>query len=164
MNPELDIAISVEAGDWPDRVEGLVRKAALAVWDGFEQEGPAELSVLLTDDASIQVLNRDWRGKDKPTNVLSFPGDPSPAPGAPAMLGDIAVAFQTVAREAGEQKKTLDDHLAHMVVHGMLHLLGHDHEDEAEAEEMEALEREFLADLGIADPYPPMEEAIQDAP
>lgn len=118
---------------------------------------PVEVGVLLADDARVRGLNRDWRGKDKATNVLSFParepGDPWPAEG-PAHLGDIAVALETVLREAGEEGKDPADHLAHLVVHGTLHLLGHDHEaGDAEAEVMEALETGVLAGLGVADPY-----------
>lgn len=158
--PVPDIDTFVEAGDWatalPD-VDALTKRAIEAVCaavDGVPQG--AELSVLLTDDAHIQVLNRDWRGKDKPTNVLSFPGDDAedlPA-GAPVLLGDIALAFETTTLEAEAQEKSLAHHFSHLMVHGMLHLLGFDHETQAEADEMEPLEIEILEALGIASPYP----------
>ena len=106
------------------------------------------LTVALSDDKRVRALNKRDRRKDKPTNVLSYPS------GEKAFLGDIVLARQTVWREAREQKKTPADHVAHLVVHGTLHLLGHDHEtSEADAERMEALERRILAKLGIADPY-----------
>jgi len=111
----------------------------------------AELSILLCDDARIQELNRDFRGQDKPTNVLSFPG-PAGGPG-PRALGDIAIALETVEREAGAERKTVHDHFSHLVAHGLLHILGYDHETDAEAEVMEALERRILNAMGIADPY-----------
>jgi probable rRNA maturation factor len=112
-----------------------------------------ELCVTLTDDAAIAKLNRRWREKAKATNVLSFPAPPPPAPDAPRFLGDIVLAFETIEREAREEDKTLGAHLAHLTVHGILHLLGHDHETDAEAEAMEGLETRILATLGIADPY-----------
>lgn len=108
---------------------------------------PVELSILLTTDGAIRKLNALYRGKDKPTNVLSFPADDS------LMLGDIAVAYGVTAREAKAEHKTLTAHLSHLVVHGVLHLLGYDHEDEKDAVTMERRERKILADLGIADPY-----------
>ena len=106
-----------------------------------------ELSVTLADDATVHALNRRWRGRDAPTNVLSF------ASGERPLLGDVVLAYETVAREAAEQGKNLADHLAHLVTHGVLHLLGFDHEAPHEADEMEALERRALAGIGVADPY-----------
>jgi probable rRNA maturation factor len=116
-----------------------------------------EISLVLADDAMVRDLNGRYRGQDKPTNVLSFAtlddeDDISPADG-PLMLGDVIVAFETTAREAASEGKSLAAHLSHLVVHGVLHLLGYDHQDDAEAEEMEAAERSILAGLGIADPY-----------
>jgi len=137
----------------PERVCERAARAALAA--AGAAPGPAELSIVLADDALLRQLNREWRGKDAPTNVLSFAaGDANPAPpGAPRLLGDVVLAFETVAAEAQAQQKPLADHLAHLVVHGVLHLLGFDHEIAAEAERMEALETRILAGLGIADPY-----------
>ena len=133
--------------------EKFAENAARAVLETAGMLGPAIVGVILTDDAEQRRLNRDYRGKDAPTNVLSFPiGDAAPG-GGPVMLGDVVLAFETVAREAGEQNKPLPDHLRHLVVHGVLHLLGFDHETEAEAEVMEAREREILARLGVPDPY-----------
>lgn len=114
------------------------------------------VGVVLTDDAEQRRLNRDYRGQDKPTNVLSFalagPGE-TPPPGAPLLLGDVVLARETVAREAAEQQKPLADHLQHLVVHGVLHLLGYDHENDTEAAIMEKSEVAILARLGVPDPY-----------
>jgi probable rRNA maturation factor len=136
-------------------LETLVRRsvdAALAVGRPSLPERP-EVSVLLADDAALRELNRAWRGKDSATNVLSFPAAPQPGPPGPRCLGDIALAFETVQREAEAQRKRLADHVSHLIVHGLLHLLGFDHEADGEAEEMEALEIEALRRLGIANPY-----------
>jgi probable rRNA maturation factor len=113
------------------------------------------LSLLFTDDATIADLNRDWRGKPKPTNVLSFPAPDTSeaADGIPMPLGDIVFGFETVAKEAAEAGLTLADHINHLLVHGLLHLLGYDHEEDREATAMEQLETAILARLGIADPY-----------
>ena len=142
------IEIEVEADDWtvalPD-AEAVVERAANAALGRIE----GDVVVLLTDNAAVRDLNARFRDKDKPTNVLSFPAPESAAP----HLGDILLAYGVCADEAVAQKKTLADHLSHLVVHGVLHLLGRDHEDDAEAEEMEAEEREILAGIGVADPY-----------
>ena len=112
------------------------------------------VSVLYTDDKAIRVLNRNWRGKDKPTNVLSFPAADMVLPrGEARPLGDIVLAHGVMAREAKEQDKTLRNHVAHLLVHGALHLLGYDHEDDSEADAMERREKRILARLGIDDPY-----------
>lgn len=167
MTEALGLEVSVEDPRWADALPGVearLRALAEAAIAGAEQddpdqvpEGPWEISMVLADDATVQGLNRDWRGKDKPTNVLSFAAlddDEAPLPeGAPLLLGDIVLAFETCAREAEEQGKTLADHFAHLVVHGVLHLLGYDHEQDDEAEAMEALEVAVLARLGVADPY-----------
>ncbi len=117
--------------------------------------GDAEVAVLLADDEAIRQMNREYRGKDRPTNVLSFPaGDIAGLPGdAPAPLGDIVLCPDVIAREAAEQGKAPDDHWAHLCVHGALHLAGYDHVEDDEARAMEALEVRILAGLGIADPY-----------
>ncbi|HEV2502965.1 MAG TPA: rRNA maturation RNase YbeY [Mesorhizobium sp.] len=152
----LDIDLVVEAGTWPSETEllGLVERAAAAAFAELRLAGTSELSIVFTDDAAIQALNAEWRGKDKPTNVLSFPAFP-PAKGGrlPPMLGDIVLAAETVSREATEENKPVENHVSHLVVHGLLHLLGYDHETDDEAEEMEAVERAALARLAIPDPY-----------
>jgi probable rRNA maturation factor len=115
-----------------------------------------EVAITLADDAVQKRLNRDWRGVDQPTNVLAFPAwDPEAPipPGAPLLLGDVVLALETAAREADEQGKPLSDHLSHLIVHGVLHLLGYDHATEAEAVAMESLETSILASLGVPDPY-----------
>jgi len=116
----------------------------------------AEASVLLADDGLVEVLNRDYRGRDGATNVLSFSGlnEAGPGAGAPVLLGDIVVAYETAAAEADAEGICLADHLSHLVIHGMLHLLGHDHENEAEAARMERLESQVLASLGISERRP----------
>jgi probable rRNA maturation factor len=128
--------------------------AAFAVATPFSL-GTYEVSILLTDDAEMRALNRTWRGNDAATNVLSFPANDALAcdQSEPGLLGDVALAFETTAREAQDANIALSDHLAHLVVHGMLHLLGFDHMGDEEAERMETLERRALASLGIADPY-----------
>ena len=142
------IEFEVEAEAWtgalPD-VEAIVERAAQAALGTVE----GDIVVLLTDDAAVRELNGRFRDKDKPTNVLSFPAPENALP----HLGDIVLAYGVCATEAETQGKTLADHLSHLVVHGVLHLLGRDHEDDAEAEEMEAEEREILAKIGVADPY-----------
>ena len=154
----VNIDVTVEAGDWPSE-ETLVALAAYAVEAAVAEAGghaaqPVELSLVFTDDAHIQALNAEWRGKDKPTNVLSFPAFPTKIGAAlPPMLGDIVLAWETVAREAELEGKPLDHHITHLIVHGLLHLMGHDHETDEEADVMEALERRALARLAIPDPY-----------
>ena len=109
---------------------------------------------MLTDDAGIRTLNHNWRGIDKPTNVLSFPAVALPGGGSqPRALGDIAIAYETTRREAETENKPFENHLSHLAVHGFLHLIGYDHETDGDAETMEQLERDILARLGIPDPY-----------
>lgn len=151
----MTLAIDIEDGAW-EKIPGLAALAERAVAETLAGRGAAgPVTLLFTSDAEMQALNRDWRGKDKPTNVLSFPSpEGMPVPdGEAAPLGDIALAYETVDREAAEQDKTVAAHTTHLIVHGMLHLLGYDHETEDEAEEMENEERLILARLGIADPY-----------
>ena len=161
-----DIAIAVEDPRWVEtlpEVEALCRQAAIAALaDAAHELGPLpegglEVSLVLADDAMVQDLNLRYRGLDKPTNVLSFAAlddedAPEPEDG-PLLLGDVIIALETTVNEAAGEGKTVGDHLAHLVVHGVLHLLGFDHEDDDEAEEMEAKERLILGELGIADPY-----------
>ena len=165
MSPaEIDVAVSIEDEAWSKALPGaaeLCRTLAAATVQlaAGELDGPgAEISVVLTSDQAVHALNRDWRGHDKPTNVLSFAAlDDEDAPvvvGAPVLLGDVVMAYGVCAAEAAEQGKTLAHHAAHLVVHGTLHLLGWDHEeDETEAEEMERLETRILAGFGISNPY-----------
>lgn len=154
----LELDLLVEAGTWPEEemLKRLVDRAAGAVFAeiGTAWSGASELSIVFSDDANIRELNAGWRGKDKPTNVLSFPAFPVSGGGSlPPMLGDIVLAAETVLREAELEQKPLENHISHLVIHGLLHLLGYDHETDAEAEEMEAAERAALARLAIPDPY-----------
>jgi probable rRNA maturation factor len=137
------------------RRRALCRTAALAALAAVPpgRARAVELSIALGDDALLRRLNRQWRGKDKPTNVLAFPAEDGTRVGAPLLLGDVILGFGTVAGEAAAQGKTLAAHLSHLVIHGVLHLLGFDHEEAAAATRMEALETAVLAGLGIADPY-----------
>lgn len=150
--PHLDIEIVRQAEAWDHAKIGddLLSRAATAAFVGAapEMENDREVAILLTGDAEMQALNRQWRGKDAPTNVLSFPSGEDEG-----HLGDVVLAFETVEQEAGEQNIAVADHAAHLVVHGMLHLLGYDHEQEDEAVKMETLETKILATLGIVDPY-----------
>jgi probable rRNA maturation factor len=152
--------VLVTANCWQDEpgAEAVIHRAVAAAAEMADGDtGDAELAVMLTDDDGIRTLNQNWRGIDKATNVLSFPAlQPTGAVGpddAPRMLGDIAIAYQTTRREADEEQKPFDHHLSHLAVHGFLHLIGYDHENDGEAEAMESLEREILAQLGIPDPY-----------
>ena len=151
----LTLEIAVEAEGWPDpdRLEADARAAISAAMAATGIDEPVSVSLLFADDAVIRVLNRDWRGKDKATNVLSFPAPDTGFPEGPEPMGDIALALETVTREANDEGKPFADHLAHLLVHGFLHLAGYDHETDEEAEEMEALERSILATLAIPDPY-----------
>lgn len=166
--PGLSLAIRIQArrwrelGDFRSRIDQAV-EAALAVAPVKPLEG-AELSLLLTDDKRIRVVNRDWRGFDKATNVLSFPAAPPERIAGSPVLGDIVLAFETIAREAEAESKGMADHLSHLVIHGLLHLLGEDHETPAQAERMEAFEIAALAALGIADPYADSDPVADAAP
>jgi probable rRNA maturation factor len=144
--------------DWDSRTEweALARRsvhAAMAV-SAYAGLSDSEISVLFTDDEQVRELNRAWRGKDAPTNVLSFPMASPAELAAVPMLGDIVLAHGVCAREAAEKRVSIEAHAAHLVIHGTLHLLGYDHEQsEAAAAEMEGLERRALAAVGVADPY-----------
>ena len=160
MKPTIPITfdITIEAGDWPDEatLSAMVSRALAATFAELAPAptGRSELSVVFTDDARIRELNAGWRGKDKATNVLSFPAFPETEAGRlPPLLGDIVLAAGTVAREAELEGKPVENHITHLVIHGLMHLLGYDHETDDEAEEMEALERGALARLAIPDPY-----------
>ena len=162
----LDVAIEADA-EWDSSTcwEELVTRAARAAVaeSAFPQLGasvrPVELSVRLTSDEEVRVLNAHWRRKDKPTNVLSFPMaeayelEQAEEEGPELLLGDVILAHETCRREAAEKAIPIADHAAHLVVHGTLHLLGYDHDDPSQAEDMEAREVRALARIGVADPY-----------
>ena len=150
MKGFLEIESIIEADGWeaalgeaPDALAKRVVRAAAA---GEPAQGA--VSVMFADDNAVRVLNKTWRGKDAPTNVLSFP-----APDGFGMLGDIALALETIAAEAAAQGKTVKAHASHLIAHGFLHLVGHDHAQDDDAEKMEARERAIMVSLGIADPY-----------
>jgi probable rRNA maturation factor len=157
--PMTEVLIVADAWNSEPEADAVIQRAvAVAAEMADADTADAELAVMLTDDAGIRTLNSNWRGIDKPTNVLSFPAlrPPTGVSGAddvPPMLGDIAIAYETARREADDEQKPFDHHLSHLTVHGFLHLVGYDHETDDEAEAMEALEIEILAQLGIPDPY-----------
>src|SRR6185369_6399350 len=131
----------------------IVKMAVLAAAEAVSTP-PTELAIVLSDDSAIQTLNRDWRGKNAPTNVLSFPAArPGKSRSAPPYIGYVVIAYQTVAREAVAEGKPFNHHLAHLAVHGFLHLLGYDHENDRDAEIMEGMERRILKRLAVPDPY-----------
>ncbi|HEV2532445.1 rRNA maturation RNase YbeY [Phenylobacterium sp.] len=145
------IDIEIEDAAWTAAqadAESLTRRAAEAVL-AYEHLSDRNLTVLLTNDLAVQALNERFRQQDRPTNVLSFPA----LPNREQHLGDVALAYETCAREAADQGKPLAAHLQHLVAHGVLHLLGYDHMTDPEAHEMEGLERVVLASLGVSDPY-----------
>tara|TARA_R100000687_G_scaffold74858_1_gene66022 strand:+ start:113 stop:601 length:489 start_codon:yes stop_codon:yes gene_type:complete len=154
LTPELSVEINLEAGDWPQTFQPLAETVLGAALEnsGFATDGPCEISVLLTDNRSQQALNREWRGKDKPTNVLSFPALEADDP-IEGLLGDISLAYETLVAEADDLEKPFEHHFAHLLVHGMLHVLGYDHETEDEALAMEARETDIMGLLGYPDPY-----------
>ena len=156
--PMTEVLVVADAWQNEPDAEAVIQRAIAAAAEMADADtGEAELAVMLTDDSGIRTLNNNWRGINKPTNVLSFPAlQPSGAAGpddAPRMLGDIAIAYETTRREADDEQKPFDHHLGHLAVHGFLHLIGYDHETDDDAEAMEALETEILAQLGIPDPY-----------
>jgi probable rRNA maturation factor len=161
--PRVSVSLIVENDAWRDAVDDplpLLRRAAAAALTEARRDRRSRsnispsVAVALIDDRAMQKLNRTYRGKDKPTNVLSFPaGEASEGKRKSRLLGDIAIALGTVKREAKAQGKSVDDHVMHLMVHAVLHLLGYDHESDPDAEEMEALECKALATLGVADPY-----------
>ena len=155
------IDIAIEDVQWrkvTPSVRTRMKRAALRALEREKAKGT--LTILLSDDKHLKELNALFRGKNKPTNVLSFPAEENPD----RYLGDVAIAYGVVAREAKEAGKRFADHLAHLAVHGVLHLLGHDHEKPKEAAKMEGLEREILAEFGIADPYAPKAESARKTP
>jgi probable rRNA maturation factor len=156
--PITEILVTADCWQAEPEAEAVIDRAIAAAAEFVTADvGDSELAVMLTDDEGIRTLNRNWRGIDKATNVLSFPAlqprGPRRADDAPRMLGDIAIAYETTRREADEEQKPFGHHLSHLAIHGFLHLIGHDHEQDQEAETMESLEREILSQLGIPDPY-----------
>jgi probable rRNA maturation factor len=151
----MSVEAIIEDARWLERAPGIETLAERCRRAAAERAPPlsGDVAVLFADDAAVRELNRRYRGKNAPTNVLSFPS------GESGFLGDVALAFETCAREAEESRKPFADHAAHLLVHGLLHLAGYDHETDAEAEKMEALEAEVLDALGVSDPY-----ADEDAP
>jgi probable rRNA maturation factor len=146
--PAIDII--VDSPQWRAQPESAtILRRAIAAAAAVVSTPDAELAIVLSDDSAIRALNRQWRGLDKPTNVLSFPAGIA----AHGTLGDIVIAFETVAREAAAEGKPFTDHLAHLAVHGFLHLLGYDHATDDEADAMERLESAILAKLAVPDPY-----------
>ena len=153
--PKIDIMVDSKRWKEPAKAKAVVRRAVGQAAAATRSTPRAELAIVLTDDSAIRALNRDWRGIDKATNVLSFPArnagprrdDPQPH------LGDIVLAFETIEREAKSEHKPLTHHLAHLAVHGFLHLVGYDHERDKDAREMEQAERDILRQLKIPDPY-----------
>ena len=159
--PKIDLM--VESKRWKDaaKLKSVVRRAIAQAAAATRSTGGAELAIVLTDDSAIRALNRDWRGIDKATNVLSFPaknGGPQPH------LGDIVLAYETIAREAETEHKPFAHHVAHLAVHGFLHLVGYDHERDKDALEMEQAERDILRQLKIPDPYGPRPTAKKTPP
>jgi probable rRNA maturation factor len=155
MSDGPSIEISIESELWSS-LPNLAQLAEAAIAESIRQSGVrlrpgVEVSILLCDDRFIRALNLQWRGCDATTNVLSFPTSGDVA--AAASLGDIAIAYETTAREAEEEGKNFVDHVIHLLVHGFLHLIGYDHQNEADAAVMERLERDILGALGIGDPY-----------
>jgi probable rRNA maturation factor len=148
----LNIDVVVESKLWNRKksVKSTARRAIVKA-AGVLSTPSSELAIVLTDDSTIRLLNRDWRGIDAPTNVLSFPANR--AGGAIPFIGDIVLAYETITREARAEHKPFAHHIAHLAVHGFLHLLGYDHVRKKDAEEMEQLERDILCRLRIPDPY-----------
>lgn len=156
--PATEVLVTATCWQSEPNADAVIHRAIEAAAEIADADvGDAELAIMLTDDSGVRTLNANWRNIDKATNVLSFPalqptGDGSDDD-APRMLGDIAIAYETTRREADEEGKPFDHHLSHLAVHGFLHLVGYDHENDADAEDMESLERKILDQLGIPDPY-----------
>lgn len=156
MIPQIELATSGivedEAAGLTDRIDQAIAACVKVANLRFPEH--AELSILLACDATLKSLNRKWRDRDKPTNVLSFPSETlKPGDAAGMMLGDIAISLETAKREAKLENKSMNDHFTHLLVHGFLHLFGYDHMTAEEAGQMEGLETKILKELGIADPY-----------
>jgi probable rRNA maturation factor len=148
--PHIDIQVQSPLWNAQPLAEQTIREAISAAAGALSTEG-GEVSILLTDNSEIARLNRDWRGIDKPTNVLSFPA--SRVGQGDKLLGDIVIAYETLERESTDESRDFLHHLAHLAVHGFLHLIGFDHETDAQAEEMEGLESRIMMRLNMPDPY-----------
>ncbi len=153
MKVSLDISVPSPLWHRLPRARVIARETIAAAAEGGGPSVGGCVSLCLADDAALQALNLRWRGIDKPTNVLSFPAAPLGHGGDPAALGDIVLAYETLAREAEDLGVPLADHYRHLLAHGFLHLIGYDHETDAEAERMEALETRILTQLGARDPH-----------
>jgi probable rRNA maturation factor len=155
MTPTIEVL--VRSRHWRKQPRaGIIVKKAISAAAKVASTPRAELAIVLSDDSAIRALNRDWRGKNAPTNVLSFPAQASGKAALPSLyIGDIVIAYQTTAREAVAEGKPFRHHLAHLAVHGFLHLIGYDHETERDAQRMERLERAILARIAVPDPYAP---------
>jgi len=149
---KIDVLVESDLWQEPAKVKTVLRRAVQEAAAALSTRR-GELAIVLTDDSAIRLLNRQWRGIDRATNVLSFPAQD--AWGKPPLIGDIVLAYETIAREAHDEGKPFAHHLAHLAVHGFLHLLGYDHQGNKDAAEMEAIERKILRRLAIADPYRP---------
>ena len=151
LSVDLSVDVSVADEGWREivpAIDEIFKRVKAVLPDTVLPAASQEVSLVLTDDAAIRRLNRDYRGKDAATNVLSFPTIE-----APGLLGDIVLARETIMREAADKGASFKSHVTHLIIHGLLHLLGHDHQTEAEAAVMEAIEIAALAKLGIANPY-----------
>lgn len=162
-DPGPSLSILIEYDDWLSLKGGekIIGDAYQCCLQLLPDIAGRDVTILLSGDSDIAALNATYRGQDKPTNVLSFPASGCSVPGQPEPLGDIIIAYETVMREAAEEGKTLLFHLAHLAVHGLLHLAGYDHVRDDDAEIMEQLERRILAGVGVSDPY---RTSLEDAP
>ena len=150
--PQIDIQTQSPLWNVQPLAEQTVREAVAAAATTLST-ADGEVSIVLTDDSAMAALNRDWRGIDKPTNVLSFPASGYKRDGSPRFLGDIVIAYETLVRECNDEHRKFLHHLAHLTVHGFLHLVGYDHETDAQAEEMEGLESKIMTRMSMPDPY-----------
>lgn len=147
------VEIDVQSALWEAQPEAETTvRTAVAAAAALSTSG-GEVSILLTDDSAVRVLNREWRGIDKPTNVLSFPAPATMAKGAAGILGDIVIAYETLTRECADEDRDFLHHLAHLTIHGYLHLVGYDHQNDAQADEMEALESRIMTRMQLPDPW-----------
>jgi probable rRNA maturation factor len=152
----ITLDLTVEAGEWEKLgdIEALAQRAVDAAIAAVPAtEGELAVAVLLTDDAAMREINKNWRDQDKPTNVLSFPAVVHPGMPGPRHIGDVVLAWETTQREALDESKSIEAHASHLIVHGVLHCLGYDHETDEQAEEMEGLEVSALRGMGYNDPY-----------